>query len=886
MLLNRKKASAKVKRNQSICENRLKKLSLLSRTDLVDRFKIEFNKETNEPLGLSEKTAEHKLERYGTNEIIVGHKETVLDRLRESLVNPFNIVLLSIAVVSYATDVLTSGEPEWLTINIILVMIVASSVMSFIQAQRSNNAASKLASMIANTATVYRDGATREVDNTELVPGDIIRLSAGDMIPADIRFLSTKDTFVAQSALTGESAPIEKFANSRMTEADSITDFRNVGFMGSDIVSGSATAVILQTGNNTYFGSMAKSITNEKGKNSFERGVSSVSRLLIRMIVIMVPLVFIVNGFMKQDWSTSLLFAISIAVGLTPEMLPVVMTSTLATGAVQMSRKKVIVKNLGAIQTFGEMDILCTDKTGTLTEDKITIERYLTPDNQNSDDVLRYAYLNSTLQTGLKSEIDVAVINRAERNNVDITGITEIDEIPFDFARRRMSVVLQEKNGKKLLITKGAVEEMLNISSHISIKGKTYKLSDEYERLAMKTYERHNNEGLRMLAVAIKPLPHHDTEKFGVADEADMTLVGFIGFFDPPKESAKSAVEALKRNGVHTVVLTGDSLGVAKLVCEKVGISTHRALTGKDIESMNDKALVEAARDCELFAKLSPTEKERVVRVLQEAGHTVGYMGDGINDAPPLHQADVGISVDTAVDIAKETSNIILLEKDLAVLNVGITEGRRTFGNVTKYIKLAVSSNFGNMISVMFASVLLPFLPMLPIQILVQNLLSDASVIGMPFDRVDPEYLKEPRKWSPRSITTFMVFMGITSSVFDIATFAILWFIFGFNNIESAPSFWAGWFVVGCLTQMFVFLIARTGKIPFIQSRPGWPLVLSTVSVSIAACLIAFTPFAGTFQMTPLSLAFVPWLIAILIAYFLSVQGIKKLYKRLFHEWL
>jgi len=880
-----KKNQKEEQRAQALVERRLVSLSQLPTKELNEKYDIEFDKESNEPTGLTTKSADKKYDKFGPNEIVVGHKQTVLDRLMEATFNPFNLVLIGIAVVSYITDMFSAGEADWLTISLIGAMILLSGGLSFFQSQRSSMAAAKLASMIANSAGVFRDGVLKELDIKEVVPGDVIKLSAGDMIPADVRFLSTIDTFIAQAALTGESAPVEKFANSRLKNFESLTDLRNIGFMGSNVVSGSATAVVLLTGNDTYFGSMAKTLSNEKGLNSFERGVKSVSKLLIRMVIIMVPLVFLVNGFLKADWTASLLFAISVAVGLTPEMLPVIMTATFATGAVKMAKQKVIVKQLGAIQTFGEMDILCTDKTGTLTEDKITIEKYLTPDNKNSEEVLRFAYLNARLQTGLKSEIDVAVINRGETNKISIDGVTVVDEIPFDFARRRLSVVVQEASGKKVLITKGAVEEMLDISNKIELDGKVVPLTDKEKKLAMRTYENWNSEGLRMLAVSTKSLARHEREVFGVADEDELTLVGFIGFFDPPKESAKAAVNELHRSGIHTVVLTGDSLGVAKLVCDKVGIPTKIALTGNQIENMDDAALVKVVQNCQLFAKLSPAEKERIVRVLQEAGHTVGYLGDGINDAPPLHQADIGISVDTAVDIAKETANIILLEKDLTVLSHGVTEGRRTFGNVSKYIKMAVSSNFGNMVSVLFASVVLPFLPMLPIQILVQNLLSDFSQVGMPFDNVDSEYMKKPRKWSPKSITSFMLFMGPISSIFDISAFAILWFVLGFNSIDHAASFQAGWFIVGCTTQILVTLVARTGKIPFLQSRPSWPLTLTTLSVTVIACFIAFGQVAQKLQMNTLPLSFVPWLLLLLATYFVMVQMVKKIYIRIYKQW-
>ncbi|MCL1839520.1 magnesium-translocating P-type ATPase [Candidatus Saccharibacteria bacterium] len=881
------KAKKTKERNQNLTERRLKTLSKLPMRELIEKFDITFSSTTKEPEGLSWQDVNQKAERFGPNEITLTSKETTMTRIVDAIVNPFNIVLFIIAIVSYTADKLSYGEVDWTTIIMIMAMILISSIVSFVQGERSSRAAAKLASMVNNTASVYRSGEVQELPLADLVPGDIVKLSAGDMVPADIRFLSTKDTFIAQAALTGESEPVEKFAHARPESNSSLTDSKNLGFMGTNVISGSATAVVLTTGNNTYFGSMAKTLSG-KTKNSFERGVASVSRLLIVMVVVMVPLVFVLNGVLKADWTSSLLFAVSVAVGLTPEMLPVIMTTTLATGAVTMSKHKVIVKQLGAIQTFGEMDILATDKTGTLTEDKIILEEYLDIHGKSNTHVLEFAYLNAYFQTGLKGLLDIAVIKRAEKNGHSslIAEYTVVDEIPFDFTRRRLSVVLRGKGRTRILITKGAVEEMLDICSRVEINGKIQPLTDEYRKIAMKTYEKYNHDGLRMLALAEKPLHGFSSKKFGVKDEADLILTGFVGFLDPPKESAREALSSLKAAGIKVVVMTGDSLGVASYVCKDVGIDPNNALSGQEVSAMEDEALKPAVKDCQLFYKLSPAEKERLVRILQEDGHTVGYMGDGINDAPPLHQADVGISVDTAVDIAKETAEIILLKKDLTVLEEGVIEGRRTFGNVNKYIKLAVSGNFGNMFSVLFASAFLPFLPMLPIQILTQNLLADFSVLGLPLDNVDKEYLKKPRKWSPRSITTFMIFAGITSSIFDILCFGVLWFIFGFNTTDTIPLFWAGWFIFGSLSQILIIHVARTGKIPFLQSRPSIPLIASTFSVGAVALLIAFSPAAASINMGTLPIIFLIPLAILLIGYFLAVQLVKVIYKKFFHEWL
>lgn len=845
-----------------------------------------FTQLNTEKVGLSSENATTLLELNGKNIIIAGKKKTLLSRILSAVINPFNIILLVIAVVTYFTDVFFSEKADYLTVSIILSLIIISSLVSVIQGERSNTAFEKLSQLVVNEVDVLRDGETKSISMELLVAGDMIKLSAGDIIPADIRFVLTKDTFVAQAALTGESHPIEKFTELK-SDSKTITDSTNIGFMGSNMVSGSALAVVLNTGNQTFFGSMAQSLSGDRSKKSFERGVNAVSSLLIRMTLLMVPVVLLINGLLKQDWIEAVLFSVSIAVGLMPEMLPVIMTSTLAKGAVVMSKHEVIVKTLGSIQTFGEMDILCTDKTGTLTEDHIILEKYMDLQGNDDERILRHAFLNSYFQTGLKNLIDVAIIRRAEER--DIFNLKDnylkIDEIPFDFSRRRMSVVIKNKEGKRQLITKGAVEEMLIVSSYVEINGKVEKLTDAYRKVALDTYEKYNKEGLRILAVAQKnEVP--EAHAFSVADESDMVIIGFIGFLDPPKESAKEAIYRLKENGIRTIVLTGDSEGVTAKVCRKLDLDTTYIKLGSDIESMSNEALKALLKVCSIYAKLSPVQKERIVALLQELGHTVGYMGDGINDAQALHQADVGISVDSAVDIAKETADIILLKKDLSVLVAGVIEGRKTFGNIIKYIKMAASGNFGNVISVIFASIFLPFLPMLPVHILTQNLLNDFSQMGMPFDHVDTSYLKKPRKWNSKSIWRFTVIMGILSSIFDILTFGVLWFVIGANTKELAPLFQAGWFVFGTISQVIVIYMIRTSKIPLIQSRPSKILMVSTLLIVVIALIIGFTKVGISIDLMVLPPIYLLWLCCLTMLYALSAEGIKRIYIKRYHEWM
>ena len=873
-----RKSNTTLKQNES--ENTLRRFAFLPLEELYASL-------SSTPFGLTVEQFEERQEKYGKNIITTDKSNTTLHRLQEAVINPFNIVLLVIAIITFFTDVIYAINPDYLTVGIILSLVVLSSLVAFVQNQRSNAAAEKLSQLISNKADVLRDGVRIEVSMDDIVPGDIVYLSAGDMLPADVRFLATKDTFIAQASLTGESNPVEKFSDLRNESSDTLTDLTNIGFMGTNVISGSATGVVLTTANETYIGSMAKSLSGDRAKNSFERGVDSVSGLLIRLMLIMVPVVLAINGFTKGDWGSAILFSISIAVGLTPEMLPVIMSSTLAKGAISMSKHQVIVKTLGAIQTFGEMDILCTDKTGTLTEDKIILEKYMDVHGRDDKRILRHAYMNSYFQTGLKNLIDLAIINRAEESGLSeqLSQYTRVDEIPFDFTRRRMSVVLESENGKRQLITKGAVEEIISICKYVEHDGTVQLLDEEHLSEAMRVYEEHNHDGLRVIAIAQKN-DVSDAQSFGVQDERDMVLIGFVGFLDPPKESAKAAVTALREHGVRTVVLTGDSEGVAIKVCGKVGVNTTQYLSGKDVDNMNDTELQEAVKTCDLFAKLSPSQKERVVKAFQANGHTVGYMGDGINDAPPLHQADVGISVDSAVDIAKETADIILLKKDLMVLEEGVIEGRRTFGNIVKYIKMAASGNFGNMISVIVASIFLPFLPMLPVQILTQNLLCDFSQMGIPFDSVDKEYLMEPRKWETQSIKSFMAVMGPLSSVFDILCFVIMWKIIGANTVELAPLFQCGWFVFGTVSQVLVIHMIRTAKVPLTQSNAAMPLLISTVIVAVVALAIAFSSIAVGLDMMALPINFMPWLALLLAGYCLSTQFLKVVYVRRFGDWL
>ena len=835
--------------------------------------------------GISAAEVEDRIEKYGKNIIDLKNNNTIWHRLKEALINPFNIVLMIVAIITFVTDVIIATQKDYATFILITSTVFISAIISFNEQTKSDNAARKLKKMITNKVDVIRDGNQVTCDIENVVPGDIVKLSSGDMIPGDVRFIETKDLFIDQASLTGESNPVEKF--SELKEYETITDISNIGFMGTNIVSGSSKAIVLATGNNTYFGSMAKSLYSVNEKNSFEKGIDDITKILIRFMLILVPIVLIVNFFSVRDILSSLIFSITIAVGLTPEMLPVITTSTLAKGAVEMSKKKTIVKRLSSIQTFGQMNILCTDKTGTLTEDKVILEKYMDASGKESLRILKHAFLNSYFQTGLKNLIDVAIISRAEKENLNVLKGKYIreDEIPFDFSRRRMSVVLRDENGKRQLITKGAVDEILSICSYIDYDGNAIELTDELRKKAYQVYEENNNDGLRVLAVAQKN-EIHDVNTFDVQDESNMVLIGFVGFLDPPKESAKKAINALKKYGVDTVVLTGDSEGVAVKVCQKVGIDIRNSISGKDVDMYTDEQLKEKVKNCHLFSKLSPIQKQRVVRIFQENGNTVGYMGDGINDSSALKQADVGISVDTAVDIAKETADIILLEKDLNVLVEGVINGRKTFTNLLKYIKMATSGNFGNMISVIIASIFLPFLPMLPVHILIQNLLNDFAQIGMPFDNVDSEYIQKPKTWNTEGIKKFMFNFGLISTVLDVICFIVLWYVFKFNTLEKAVMFQSGWFVFGILSQTLIIHLIRTSKIPFIESKSSKQLLISTFTVVFITLTITFTDISVIFDLSKLPYMYLLWIAILMVIYIIFIQIYKKFYIKSNKEWL
>ena len=861
-------------------EGKLIELSAMDQKELFAKYEVD-------EYGLDPVQASDRLEEYGRNIIDFGKEKSLAVRIKDAIINPFNIVLLVVAAITFVTDVVLAEEPSFATFIMLVAVIIISATISFIQEEKSNSAAKKLQNMITNKLDVIRNDVEIEVEIEELVPGDIVKLASGDMIPGDVRFIETKDLFIDQSQLTGESNPVEKFTTSEKNVG--VTDLANIGFMGSNIVSGSAKAIILTTGGDTYFGSMAKSLNSYEEKSAFEKNLDSVSKLLIRFMLVTVPVIFIANFITKGmgNWLESLMFGITIAVGIMPEMLPVIMNSSLARGAINMSRKKTIVKRLGAIQTFGEMDVFCTDKTGTLTQDEIILEKYMDVLGREDKRVLRHAFLNSYFQTGLKNLMDVAIINRAEKEDLSYLKEAYVreDEIPFDFSRRRMSVVLRDKNGKRQLITKGAVEEILSICSFIEIDGEVKDISEELKANAKKIAEENNLEGIRVIAVAQKNNVH-GVDVFGVQDESDMVLIGFVGFLDPPKESAGTAIAALKKNGVRTVVLTGDSEGVAINICGRLGISTEMTLTGAKIEQMTDEELQEACKKCDIFSKLSPYQKQRVVKMFQANGHTIGYMGDGINDSLPLKQADIGISVDNALDIAKEVADIILLEKDLMVLDEGVVEGRSTFANMSKYLKMSVSGNFGNMFSVLIASIFLPFLPMLPLHILVQNLLNDFAQLGMPFDHVESKYIEKPKKWDLSGIKSFMIIFGLLSTVLDVLCFLVLWFVFKYDNVEMAGYFQCGWFMFGVISQTMVIHTIRTPMFPFIKDRASVQLTISTIAVIAVTLLIGFTGISSLFGLPTMPIIYMAWLAGLMVVYTLFAQFLKTLYIKKHKDWL
>jgi len=845
-------------------------------------------------LGLTRAEVEDRQLTYGKNEVVHEQKKNPFIVFIKTFINPFIGVLTGLAVISLVIDVLMAepGEQEWTGVVIIAVMVVCSAILRFWQEWKANEATDSLMKMVKNTCLVKRTGSgEEELDITELVPGDIVFLAAGDMIPADLRIIESKDLFISQASLTGESEPIEKFpeVKEKQYRKGSIVELDNICYMGSTVISGAAKGIVFETGNRTFLGTIARNLTGHRATTAFDRGISKVSLLLIRFMLVMVPFVFFINGFTKGDWFEAFIFAISVAVGLTPEMLPMIVTANLSKGALSMSKKKTIVKNLNAIQNFGAMNILCTDKTGTLTCDKIVLEKYINADGSNDESkrILRHAYFNSYFQTGLKNLMDKAILSHVKELKLEHLkdAYTKVDEIPFDFIRRRMSVVIEDKQGKRQIITKGAVEEMLSICSHTEFNGEVQSLTDELKVKAQKISEEMNRKGMRVLAVAQKSYIEK-VGNFSVSDEKEMVLIGFLAFLDPPKPSAAEAIKQLHEYGVEVKILSGDNDIVVKAIGRQVGIDTSYSLTGPDIENMDEAILKERVKTTTCFSKLTPLQKTQIISILQEQENTVGFLGDGINDAAALRQSDIGISVDSAVDIAKESADIILLEKDLMVLEDGVLEGRKTFGNINKYIKMTASSNFGNMFSVMFASAFLPFLPMMPIHLLIQNLLYDISQTTIPFDRMDPEFLRRPRRWDASDLKRFMIYIGPISSIFDIVTYLVMWHVFGCNSPEHQSLFQSGWFIERLLSQTLIVHMIRTRKIPFIQSRATWPVIGMTTLVMVIGIVIPFTSFGASIGLQALPLSYFPWLVGILLSYCVLTQLVKNWYIRKFSGWL
>lgn len=874
--------------------------------------------------GLEPGKVEENRSEYGSNKVTREKKKTLPQRLAGAFINPFTAILFCLALVSSFTDMIfphfslfgcVPKDFDCLTVVIILTMVFLSGTLRFVQKSRSGNAAEKLLAMITTTCTVTRKGQEMaEIPLDEVVVGDIVHLSAGDMLPADVRILDAKDLFVSQASLTGESEPIEKIPMVNETR-DAITDYTNIAFMGSNVISGSASAVVVTVGDHTLFGSMASEVAHEAVETSFSKGVNAVSWVLIRFMLVMVPLVFVANGITKGDWLSAFLFGISIAVGLTPEMLPMIVTTCLAKGAVSMSKKQTIVKNLNSIQNFGAIDILCTDKTGTLTQDKVVLEYHLNVNGEDDLRVLRHAYLNSYFQTGYKNLMDVAIIQKTEEEEADdpqLVDLSEhyvkVDEIPFDFARRRLTTVVQNRDGKTQMVTKGAVEEMLSICSFAECDGKVRPMTKELKSRILATVDDLNEKGFRVLAIAQKSNPS-PAGAFGVTDECDMVLMGYLAFLDPPKESTADAIKALKAHGVTTKILTGDNDKVTRTICKQVGLKVRNMLLGSDLENMSDQELAKAAETTDVFAKLTPDQKARVVSVFRENGHTVGFMGDGINDASAMKSADIGISVDTAVDVAKESADIVLLEKDLMVLEEGIIEGRKTYANMIKYIKMTASSNFGNMFSVLAASALLPFLPMESLQLIFLNLIYDLSCTAIPWDNVDEEFISVPRKWDASSVGSFMMWIGPTSSVFDWMTYIFMYFVFCplfvsrgvlYNDLAShfagadlvrmqtayVAMFQTGWFIESMWSQTLVIHMIRTPKLPFIQSHASAPLTLMTFTGIGVLTIIPFTTFGRMLGFVALPTAYFAYLIPCILLYMVLATSLKKAYVRHYGELL
>lgn len=851
--------------------------------------------------GMKDEQIEESREKYGENSISYGKKTPFIVEALKAYITPFTLVLIALGVISFITEYVLAapGDKDLFGVIIIFTMVIVSGTMTLVQSVRSNQAAEKLKSLVKVTAAVKRNGDYTEIPMEEIVCGDLVRLSAGDMIPADMRLLSAKDLFISQAALTGESYPVEKQAIVYDDETLSETSYENLAFMGSNVISGSAEGIIVSVGNETLFGHVAQTLSEKPIKSSFEIGIHKTSMLLIKFMALMAPTVIVINGLTKGDWLEAFLFGLSVAVGLTPEMLPMIVTTNLVKGASVMAKKGTVIKNLNAIQNFGAIDVLCTDKTGTLTQDKIILEYHMDCSGKEDDRVLRHAYLNSYYQTGLKNLLDVAIIDEAKQTlATDKINYRKVDEIPFDFERRRMSVVVEDTAGKTQMISKGAIEEMLSISNYIDIDGIVSPLTNEKRESVLAKVRDLNEDGLRVIGVAQKTNPSVVGE-FSVKDESDMVLIGYLAFLDPPKETTKQALKALKDHGVAVKVLTGDNELVTRSVCRQVGLEINELITGEKISEMDDRELAQVAENHEVFVKLNPQQKARLTTALRQNGHTVGFLGDGINDAPAMKVADIGISVDTAVDIAKESADVILLEKDLTILERGLLSGRETFGNIMKYIKATASSNFGNMFSVLVASTFLPFLPMLPLQILFLNLIYDVSCISLPWDKMDKEYLHEPKKWEASSIGKFMVYFGPTSSIFDITTYLLMYFIIcpavvggDFHTLDAQQKivfialFHAGWFVESLWSQTLVLHALRTPKIPFIQSNATFAMFTITTLGIVVGSILPFTGFGAELGLMPLPGTYWTWLVVTILAYLTLVTMVKKFYIKKFGELL
>ena len=837
------------------------------------------------PAGLSEAEAAARLEQYGPNEVAHEKQESWLRRLYIAARNPLVILLTILAILSYATGDAGAG-------TMMLLMVVLGMSLRFVQETRADTAAAKLKAMISVTATVVRDGQAREIPLHQLVPGDVVKLCAGDMIPGDVRLLSAKDLFVIQATLTGESMPVEKTDARDLRGSVSTIERTNTCFLGTSVESGTATAVIVTTGAQTYFGKVARSLAGQQIDTAFDRGIKRFTWLMIRFMAVLVPLVFVINGVTKHNWREAFFFSLAVAVGLTPEMLPMIVSVCLSKGALAMSRKKVIVKRLHSIQNFGAMNVLCTDKTGTLTLDRVILEIYCDVFKKQNLEVLRDAYLISHFQTGLKNVLDRAVLQHQDlHKELSIEQYTKVDEIPFDFSRRMMSVAVEGPGGQRQLLTKGAPEAVFAKCTHFESDGETFPMEPILVGNLIEQVNDLSEDGFRVLAVATKKVEKQAA--YSKVDESGLVLTGYLAFLDPPKDTSAKAITVLRQHGITVKVLTGDNDLVTRKVCTEVGIQADKIVLGGQVETMTDAQLAEAVESTDVFARLSPAHKKRLVQAMQHRGHVVGFMGDGINDAPARRAADVGISVDNAVDIAKESADVILLEKNLMVLEEGVLEGRKVFVNILKYIRMGASSNFGNMFSVIGASYWLPYVPMAPIQILTNNLLYDFSQVPIPTDNVGPQQIAKPRPWNIGEIAKFIVFIGPISSIFDYTTYAVMWFLFKCNDVVITPDlvarygadavhhtyaarlFGTGWFVESLMTQTLIIHVIRTNLVPFIQSRASWQLTMTTLLIMAIGAYLPYSPLAGALGFVPLPPIYWLILLATLICYVGLTQLVK-----------